>query len=288
MLNLYLTDVLHGLRILPDKSVDVVVTSPPYNLGKVYKNNSTDRRKEDEYLRWTFDWTREVQRVLKDDGSFFLNLGGTPAYPYLLFQTILELRREFVLQNTFHWIKSITVTKRDGEQINAGHFKPLNSPRYVNDCHEHVFHFTKNGNVKLHRRAVGVPYTDKSNVARWGHTGGSDLRCRGNNWFLPYDTICNSKKQRPHPATFPVGLPMMAMQIHAGDRVHAMTACDPFVGIGSSALAALKLEIAHFHGIDNGPDYIQQAVERLQAERTVLDPATWLTVHRGASLPGSG
>ena len=48
--------------------------------------------------------------------------------------------------------------RRAGEQISAGHFKPINSKRFVNDCHEYVFHLTKSGDVALDRRAAGVPY----------------------------------------------------------------------------------------------------------------------------------
>ena len=53
-----------------------------------------------------------------------------------------------------------------------GHFKPINSPRFLNDCHEYVFHFTKSGRVELNRLALGVPYQDKSNIARWSSYSG--------------------------------------------------------------------------------------------------------------------
>ena len=88
----------------------------------------------------------------------------------------------------------------------VGHYKPINSPRFVNDCHEFIFHFTPAGRTPLDRRAIGVPYQDASNIARW-QTGGSNLRCRGNTWFIPYETIQNRDKDRPHPATFPPRVP---------------------------------------------------------------------------------
>ena len=94
----------------------------------------------------------------------------------------------------------------EGRLKTFGHFKPINSPRFLNDCHEYVFHFTKSGRVELNRLALGVPYQDKSNIARWRHTQGDDLRCRGNTWFVPYETIQRREKERPHPATFPVQL----------------------------------------------------------------------------------
>ena len=120
------------------------------------------------------------------------------------FSRLTEKKTDFVLQNTFHWVKSITIKTRKGEEISAGHFKPINSKRFVNDCHEYVFHLTASGAVPLQRREAGVEYADKSNIARWKHTDGSDKRCRGNTWFIPYDTIKSRDNDRPHPASFPV------------------------------------------------------------------------------------
>jgi len=65
--------------------------------------------------------------------------------------------------------------------VSVGHFKPINSKRFLNDCHEFVFHFTKSGKAPVDRLAVGVPYADKSNISRWFHTEGKDKRCSGNN-----------------------------------------------------------------------------------------------------------
>ena len=186
---------------------------------------------------------------MTDDASFFLNVGAAPANPLLPHQLILALTDGadplFTLQNTFHWIKSITIETRANEQISAGHFKPINSKRYVNDCHEYVFHLTKTGDVQLDRRAAGVPYQDKSNIARWGHTGGADLRCRGNTWFIPYETINSRDKDRPHPATFPVALVEQCIRLHG--KGPATRLLDPFLGIGTSAIAAHRQGIDRFH-----------------------------------------
>jgi site-specific DNA-methyltransferase (adenine-specific) len=143
---------------------------------------------------------------LKPDGSFFLNLGAVPSNPVFPHELIAELSKLFVLQNTFHWIKSISVETPKGDRMSAGHFKPINSRRFVNNCQEFVFHLTKNGTTPLDRLSLGVPYADKSNVRRWTHTKGNDVRCRGNVWFIPYETIRSRKMQRPHPATFPTQL----------------------------------------------------------------------------------
>ena len=173
------------------------------------------------------------------------------------YELIVALKELFVLQNTFHWIKSITVQKKDGELISAGHFKPLNSNRYVNDCHEYVFHLTKHGNTSIDRLAVGVPYSDKSNINRWSHTRGRDKRCRGNNWFIPYKTIVSRSKQRPHPATFPVELAEFCIKIH-GSKTN-LSMLDPFLGIGQSAVAAARGGLHNFVGFDIDTDYVKLA-----------------------------
>jgi DNA modification methylase len=404
-------DCVKGMRALEKASVDLVVTSPPYNLGIKYKTYD-DNRTLAAYLKWSEEWAMEVKRVLKPNGSFFLNIGGCPSAPLLPHKLVVvfenngaasfsagdvkqwpeflnKLRRKtdavsafvwrhlspaeretlmldhelrkwatdvqiqllstqspscylpdaralrylldempkpsmeqagmvvaalnrilsaecvyeparfqgialrpetvelleqkpkgharahlnrllfedaypselsrgspnlFRLQNTFHWVKSITVETTAGQLISTGHFKPIQSKRFVTDCHEYVFHLTKDGNVPIDRLAVGVPYSDKSNIARWDHTSGRDLRCRGNNWFVPYKTIVSRSKERPHPATFPVQLAEFCIKIH-GCRPD-LVMLDPFVGIGHSAKAAEACRVQKFIGFDIEKDYI--------------------------------
>ncbi len=181
---LYNVDCIAGMRErLAPKSIDVVVTSPPYNLGIKYKRYDDTISRQD-YLRWMGEWAEAVKRVLRDDGSLFLNIGSKPSDPWVPFEVLAEMRKYFKLQNVIHWVKSIAIQKEDvGDypgitgNVSVGHFKPINSPRYVNDCHEYIFHLTKRGDVKLDRLAIGVEYQDKSNVTRWRAARG-DKRCR--------------------------------------------------------------------------------------------------------------
>src|SRR5205807_6401197 len=198
---------------LPEADVDLVVTSPPYNLGIRYRKYS-DRQDRQSYLQWCTEWAAQIRRVLKPNGSFFLNIGAAPSNPMLPHEIVFALRDLFVLQNTIHWIKAITIQDRDGEVRSHGHFKPISSKRFLNDCHEYIFHFTISGKIEIDRLALGVPYADKSNIARWKHTFGADLRCRGNTWFIPYQTIQRREKERPHPATFPVQLAEWCIKLH--------------------------------------------------------------------------
>jgi site-specific DNA-methyltransferase (adenine-specific) len=267
-------DCVAGLsQRLEPGSVDVVVTSPPYNLGTRYKKYDDTLARQD-YVDWMGHWGQAVHGALSDGGSLFLNIGGKPSDPWGPFEVLMKLRQHFELQNVIHWIKSIAIQKEDVGRypgitgnVSVGHYKPINSPRYVNDCHEYIFHLTKTGNVPLDRLAVGVEYQDKSNVARWNGAK-EDVRCRGNTWFVPYRTIQSRDKQRPHPATFPVKIPEMCVRLHGLDRTRRVA--DPFLGIGSSAVACVQLGV-DFVGFESDVDYWSQAcvtVDEALAART--------------------
>ncbi|NLC62653.1 MAG: site-specific DNA-methyltransferase, partial [Thermoanaerobacterales bacterium] len=186
-IKLFLGDCFAGMqKYLEKNSVDVIVTSPPYNIGVNYSKYD-DKIPRDEYLNWIGNWAMITREVLKDDGSIFLNIGSKPLDPWVPFEVAFEMRKYFVLQNVIHWIKSIYIEHESyGEKIelNVGHYKPINSKRFVNDTHEYVFHLTKHGNVDLDRLSIGVPYKDDSNITRWD-SGRKGLRCRGNTWYVP-------------------------------------------------------------------------------------------------------
>ena len=258
--------------LLEPGSVDVVVTSPPYNIGIRYATHDDNLPRED-YLAWMERVGTLVERVLSEDGSFFLNVGSRPADPWIAMDVAARLRGTFVLQNVIHWIKSVAIAKADAGRYPAitgdvavGHYKPIRGTRFLHDCHEFIFHFTKTGAVELDRLGVGVPYQDKSNIGRW-KTARADIRCRGNTWFIPYETIRDRKSQRPHPATFPVRLPEMCIRLHGLSRARLVV--DPFAGLGSTAMAALRLGVAA-EGFDIDGEYLAEAARRLERERETL------------------
>ena len=278
---LYNMDCVAGMRddIAPG-SVDVVVTSPPYNLGTSYKSYDDAMGRAD-YLAWMGEWGKAVGDVLSDEGSLFLNIGGKPTDPWGPFEVLFELREHFALQNTIHWIKSIAIQKEDvgrypgiGGNVSVGHYKPINSGRYINDCHEYIFHLTKTGHVELDRLSIGVEYQDKRNIARFGGANRPDRRCRGNTWFVPYKTIKSRDKQRPHPATFPAKIPQMCVQLHGVER--AGLVLDPFMGIGHTAAACAQLGVSCV-GFELETDYFAQSQLTLKealAEQRLDLPST--------------
>lgn len=239
---LYHDDCFNIFSYLGAGEVDVIVTSPPYNIGVQYSKYD-DTISREEYLQWLGEWGDTMKRALSQEGSFFLNIGSSPKDPFVPFQVLEVMGSIFHLQNVIHWIKSIYIEEESyGERIeaNVGHFKPINSKRFINDTHEYVFHLTKTGHVPLDRLSVGVPYKDKTNIERWKKSK-SDLRCRGNCWYVPYKTIGNRSKDRPHPASFPKDLAKMCILLHGLDR--ASMVLDPFMGIGNTALASKELGV---------------------------------------------
>jgi len=247
-------DCITALRSMPDASVDVIVTSPPYNIGVAYKTYD-DKRPRAEYIAWLRGISRELSRVLKKEGSFFLNVGSTNSDPWIPMDVAGAFRETFVLQNHIVWAKSIAI----GDDT-VGHFKPITSRRFMNHNHEAIFHFTQNGTAGIDRLAVGVPFKDKSNIARWGHS--RDRRCAGNVWFIPYQTVRSKAQKFNHPAGFPVGLPKRCLQLHGLDDAVVL---DPFLGAGTTLIAAEQLGMRGI-GIEIDPHYAAVAMTRLRSE----------------------
>src|SRR5882762_2409608 len=146
--NLHQEDCVGGMQRLPANSVDIIVTSPPYNLGVRYRR-FFDRQDRIDYLEWCRTWATEIARLLNAKGSFFLNVGAAPSNPMFPHELLLELRDFFTLQNTIHWVKSISIEEKTGDIISRGHFKPIGSRRFLNDCHEYIFHLTHEGQTPI-------------------------------------------------------------------------------------------------------------------------------------------
>ena len=255
--------------------IDVIVTSPPYNINKKYSLYK-DNKEREEYLNWLYQIAKLSYLILKDDGSFFLNIGGTHLDPWLPFDVLYKFKDVgYKLQNPNHWIKSISIEKEDVGKSNGmrydfsvGHFKPINSERYLTNLQEYIFHLTKEGNVRVDKKAISVPYQDKTNIGRW-KSATEDKRDRGNVWLIPYPTI---KEKRPHPAAFPEKLPCLCIEMHGVKK--DMIVYDPFMGIGTTALACIRLGV-NYLGTEIDAEYIKVAMEDIEKRKKgVMD--VWL------------
>ena len=273
-----LGDCLQVMAAMEPESIDAVVTSPPYNLNLAYASYQ-DSKTDADYLDWLLEAGAALRRVLRPNGSVFLNLSGSPSRPWLPFEAIVRLRPLFHLQNHITWVKSIAVGGGS-----AGHYKPVGGARFLHHTHEHLFHLTLTGRVPLDRLAIGVPFQDKSNIARRGHA--RDLRCRGNTWFIPYATVRSKAQKFNHPGAFPVELPLWCLHLLG---LPSPVVLDPFAGTGSTLVAAgwaggrgIGLEV------DGG--YADVIRARLTAEladtrRIVLDDSEMASLLHGAAAP---
>ena len=249
-----LGDCLAGLGHMAAGSVDVCVTSPPYNIGIAY-NSHHDRMPKPAYLAWMTELGREISRVLCDDGSFFLNIGSTNVDPWLALDVASAFKGHFTLQNNIIWVKSVSIGLDT-----VGHFKPISSKRFLNNNFESIFHFTKTGETEIDRLAIGVPFKDKSNISRWGHA--RDVRCGGNVWFIPYKTVRSKAQKFHHPASFPVELATRCIQMHGKSDALVL---DPFLGAGTTLVAAERLGLPGI-GFEIDPAYATAAAARIGTE----------------------
>jgi len=260
-LTIHNSNCLNYLKSLASDSVDVVVTSPPYNINVKYASYK-DNRPETDYLTFLQAVFYEIYRILTPEGSFFLNYGSKSTnrelqtkVENLLIQPFgPELHDiKFYMQNKITWVKSISF-----DDTSRGHFNPINSSRFLNDCYEMVYHVTKTKKVPLDREAIGVPYKDKSNIKRYNKKG-KDLRCRGNVWFIPYKTVQKSKN---FPSAFPPELPEWCIKLHGVKNTSLVV--DPFGGAGNTLLACAKLGVRGV-AVDVDMGYCKIMVEKVKA-----------------------
>ena len=247
-----ISDCLQYMKTMESSSIDIVCTSPPYNIGINY-NSYKDEQPRISYLSWLKNIGVEIERLLKSDGSFFLNIGSTNTDPWLEMDVASIMRDIFVLQNKIMWIKSISIKGNT-----FGHFKPISSKRFLNNNYETLFHFTKNGNNIIDRLSVGVEFKDKTNIARRKHL--QDKRCDGNVKFIPYKTVQTKGQKFNHPATYPVELPEYCIKLHGGNHGIVL---DPFVGSGSTLVAAKNMGWSGI-GIEIDETYANIAKQRLE------------------------
>lgn len=259
-------DALAAVSRLPDASIDLVVTSPPY----------ADQRRHtyggvpvDEYVAWFCPIAEQLRRALKPTGSFVLNIkervAGGERHTYVI-ELILALRRQGWL-----WTEEYVWHKRNCH--------PGKWPNRFRDAWERCLHFTRQKRFAMYQDAVMVPMGDWRH-ARLKNLSDTDRRRddsrvasgfgkKISNWLgremaypsnvLHLATECGN---RNHSAAFPLELPSFFIRLftRAGDWV-----LDPFVGSGTTAVAAARLG-RDFTGIDLRGDFIDIARARLAAE----------------------
>jgi len=253
-------DCLSWMKQQPDASIDIIVSSPPYNIGIAY-NTYSDALEHEQYLDWQRTVWNEACRILKDDGHLFINIGPTRKQPLLPYQVASLV--PWTIQNSIVWSKCIQY----GQHV-SGHGQVTPSVRYLPNGHEMMFHFTKSGNTPIDIAAISVPYKPEyaeSNTRRTGKT----TRPTVNNWYIPYQTIggvessrtTSIKGNKKHPAIFPRELVKRCLRMAgvADNRI----VYDPFAGTGTTILAAKELGMLGV-GTELDADYCAFANSRMK------------------------
>lgn len=142
-------DCIDWMNSQAEKSIQCIITSPPYNLDIKYGKYADDLPRES-YLKWLHDVAVAIKRVLTDDGHLFLNVGYSNIDPWVAMDVAQVFRRVFVLQNNLTWVKHIAVNDQG-----YGQYKPISSDRFSSATTESIFHFTKDGTVKVDRLSIG-------------------------------------------------------------------------------------------------------------------------------------
>lgn len=232
---------------IPDSSVHLMITSPPYNVSKEYDNDLT----MSEYAELLRDVFSETYRVLVSGGRACINIanvGRKPYIPYHSFIINIMLDIGFLMRGEIIWNKNASA----GTSTAWGSWMSASNPT-LRDTHEYILMFSK----EKFKRTKG----DRENTI----SRDEFLEYTKSVWEFPAERA----KKVGHPAPFPIELPYRCIQLYTykGDIV-----LDPFSGIGSSCIAALKSD-RRYIGLDIYPEYVEKANLRISTykNQTSLD-----------------
>jgi len=264
----YINQLLHGdceevLKNIPDNSVDLIFTSPPYadQRTKTYGGISPNK-----YVNWFLPKAEQFFRILKPEGTFILNIKervvNGERHTYVL-ELILEMRRQGWL-----WTEEYMWHKKNSY--------PGKWPNRFRDSWERLIQFNKQKKFKMYQDAVMVPVGDwaKDRLSKLSDTDmkrdeskvGSGFGKNISNWVgrdMVYPTnvlhMATECFNRSHSATFPVSLPAWFIKLFTeeGDLVY-----DPFMGSGTTAVAALELK-RDYLGTEINEEYVELSRKRL-------------------------
>ncbi len=253
----YVGDARHLMRRLPDASVKLVLTSPPYALHFKKEYGNVDKA---DYVEWFLDFGHEIKRILTEDGSFVLNIGGSynpgkPTRSLYHFKLLIALCEQvgFHLAQECFWYNPAKLPA-PAEWVNVRRVR-------VKDSVEHVWWLSPSPWPDADNRSVLVPYSgDMERLLRKGyrakrrpsghnitpkfnrHHGGSipaNLIERGNNESnSDYLRACAERGVKVHPARFPSALPEFFIKLvtKPGEAV-----LDPFAGSNTTGRVAEDL-----------------------------------------------
>lgn len=224
---------------LPDHSIHLMVTSPPYNVGKEYDENLT----LEEYLEFLKRVMREVYRVLVPGGRACINVANLGRKPYiplngLIARDMIDLG--FLMRGEIIWDKAASASTSTA----WGSWQSASNPT-LRDTHEYILVFSK-GMFKRERIEGRESTISKDEFLEYTKS--------------VWSFASESAKKVGHPAPFPVELPYRLIQLYTFSNEVVL---DPFMGSGQTALAAKKTG-RHFVGYEANEGYLKLATERIQ------------------------
>ncbi len=226
-----------NMKEIPDNSLHLMVTSPPYNVSKEYDEDLSLK----EYLQLLKNVFTETYRVLVYGGRACVNvanLGRKPYIPLSDYISHMMIDIGFKMRGEIIWAKGAGA----GVSMAWGSWQSASNP-VLRDTHEYIMVFSKGAYDR--KKADRENTITKEQFMEWTKSV----------WTMNPE----SAKKVKHPAPFPVELPYRLTQLYTfkGDIV-----LDPFMGSGSTAIAALKSE-RKYVGYDVDPEYIKIAEERI-------------------------
>ncbi len=260
---IFLGDCGDILKEFPDNSIDLIFTSPPYadQRQKTYGGVSPDK-----YVNWFLPKTEQFLRILKPTGTFILNIKERVVdgerHTYVI-ELILEMRKQgWLWTEEFMWHKKNSY--------------PGKWPNRFRDNWERLIQFNKSKKFNMYQESVMVPVGGwaKDRLAKLSETDqlrdeskvGSGFGKNVSNWLgrdLVYPTnvihMATECANKNHSAVFPLELPKWFIKLFTQpDHV----VLDPFIGSGTTALAAMQLG-RKYVGIDLNPEYVDISRERV-------------------------
>ncbi|MDP6010166.1 MAG: site-specific DNA-methyltransferase [Candidatus Poseidoniaceae archaeon] len=231
---------------IPDNTVHLMVTSPPYNAAKEYDDDLTLK----EYLGLLRDVFEECYRVLVPGGRAVINVANLGRKPYIPLSSHINIIMQeigFLMRGEIIWDKAASA----GSSCAWGSFKSASNP-CLRDIHEYILVYSK-GEYKLPRSPE-----DKENGRVDTIVKEEFIQQTKSIWSFNTE----SAKRVKHPAPFPVELPRRCIEMYsfAGDVV-----LDPFLGSGSTAIAAIRTG-RRYVGVDISQEYCEIAKSRIDAE----------------------
>jgi len=228
-----------NMNELPDNSIHLMVTSPPYNVGKEYDQNLTLNEYR-EFLRRVWE---ETYRVLVPGGRVCINIANLGRKPYIPLHTfIIEdmLEIGFLMRGEIIWNKASSASPSTA----WGSWMSPKNPT-LRDIHEYILVFSKQTFKRFN------PKNRKSTISK-----DEFLEFTKSVWTFP----AVSARKIGHPAPFPEELPYRCIQLYTFEGEVIL---DPFMGSGQTAIAALKTN-RFFVGYEINQEYIKLANKRIK------------------------